>query len=543
MTSSQGPSSADQQPPEGTSPSPARVPLPGSGRTAVPQAAVPVDGPVHEPVDGPIGGPVHEPADGSEVVTVTVVLRRRAPLPAVESLPGPLGSDSMADRFGAAPEDVAAVTQALEASGLRVDSVSVASRTLRVTGTVDVLSGFFGTRLYRSTVAGQEGTYRTRHGELSVPADLHGLVVAVLGLDDRPQAFPRSERAARAATSYTAPELAELYGMPDSDGAGQTIAIIELGGGFARSDLNHYFAGLGLRTPTVTAVGIDGATNAPGQDPASDGEVLLDIEVAGGIAPGAHQVVYFAPNTDAGFLDAVTAATHATPTPVAISISWGQSEDQWTAQARTAMDDAFADAAAAGITVTCAAGDSGSGDTDPAGGDHVDFPASSPHVLGCGGTTLRATDGKVVSETVWSSGGATGGGVSDVFPLPSWQARAGVPARPRGGRGVPDVAAVADPDTGYAVYIDGSPAVYGGTSAVAPLWAGLVARVAHLAGGPPGFVQPALYAGAVAGEASAALRDITRGSNGAFRAGPGWDACTGLGVPDPATATTLGTPA
>ena len=430
------------------------------------------------------------------------------------------------------------MSRVLEAAGLSIESSSPASRTLRVTGTVDELSSFFGTRLYEATVPGHEGTFRTRHGELTVPAALGEIVVAVLGLDDRPQAYPRSERAPRAGTSFTPPQLAALYGMPESDGAGQTIAIIELGGGFAQSDLHHYFAGLGLPTPSVKAVGVDGAKNVPGKDPkGADGEVLLDIEVAGGIAPAAHQVVYFAPNTDAGFLDAVTTAAHATPRPVAISISWGQSEDQWTAQARTAMDDAFADAAALGITVTCAAGDSGSGDTDPSAGNHVDFPASSPHALGCGGTTLTTSGGKIASETVWNSSGSTGGGVSDVFPTPAWQAGVGVPAR---GRGVPDVAAVADPNTGYAVYVDGKAAVYGGTSAVAPLWAGLVARIAHLAGEPPGFVQPALYAGAAPGKASTALRDITTGNNGAFRAGPGWDACTGLGVPEPATAKVLG---
>lgn len=480
-----------------------------------------------------------DPVDGAAAATVTVVLRRRAPLPAVESMGRPLGGEELAERFGARPDDVATVARELEAAGLAVDASAPGSRNLRVTGTVDELSAFFGTRLYPHIAPGEDA-FRVRHGELSVPVGLSDIVVAVLGLDDRPQASPRVQRAAAPATSYTPPQLAALYGMPDADGAGQTIAIIELGGGYTSSDLDHYFASLDLPAPSVTAVGVDGATNAPGADPdGADGEVLLDIEVAGGIAPGAAQVVYFAPNTDAGFLDAVAAATDATPTPVAISISWGQSEDQWTAQARAAMDDAFADAAALGITVTCAAGDTGSGDSDPSGGNHVDFPASSPHVLACGGTTLHAIGGTVASETVWSSSGSTGGGVSDVFPVPAWQVDAGVPERAGGGRGVPDVAAVADPNTGYEVYVHGSAAVYGGTSAVAPLWAGLVARIAQLAA-PPGFVHPALYAGAAPGRPSAALRDIVSGSNGAFEAGPGWDACTGLGVPEPATASALG---
>ena len=167
---------------------------------------------------------------------------------------------------------------------------------------------------------------------------------------------------------------------------------------------------------------------------------MLDIEVAGALAPGADQVVYFAPNTDAGFVDAISEAAHADPTPVAISISWGLSEDGWTAQARTAMDDAMADAAALGVTVTAAAGDDGSSDRTSDGQVHVDFPASSPHALACGGTRLQAdpADGSVTSETVWNNGtgnGATGGGVSGVFGLPVWQRTSASRARRRAAPG------------------------------------------------------------------------------------------------------------
>jgi kumamolisin len=295
----------------------------------------------------------------------------------------------------------------------------------------------------------------------------------------------------------------------------------------------------------VTAASVDGAANQPGQDPnGNDGEVLLDIEVAGAVAPGAVQVVYFAPNTDQGFVDAVTTAVHATPTPTVVSISWGQSEDSWTAQARAALDQAMADAAALGVTVCAAAGDSGS--SDGQSGTHVDFPASSPHALACGGTSLRgnAGTGVISSETVWndgSSGGATGGGVSDTFPVPSWQTAAGVPARggaaagSAAGRGVPDVAGCADPATGYQVRVDGQSMVVGGTSAVAPLWAGLISRMAQSTGKPFGLLQPVLYAGVTAGTAAPGFRDITSGSNGDYSAGPGWDACTGLGSPEGST--------
>jgi kumamolisin len=284
---------------------------------------------------------------------------------------------------------------------------------------------------------------------------------------------------------------------------------------------------------------VDGAANAPGQDPnGADGEVLLDIEVAGALAPGAHLVVYFAPNTDAGFVDALSQAAHADPTPAAISISWGLNEDQWTEQAKAALDAALVDAAALGVTVTVAAGDDGSTDRATDGGAHVDFPAASPHALACGGTRLQADPGTgtVGAETVWNNGtgaGATGGGVSTSFTLPSWQAHAGVPrVKGRAGRGVPDVAGVADPQTGYRVLVDGRSMVIGGTSAVAPLWAALVARLVQATGRKLGLIQPTLYGTAPAGQVPPGFRDVTAGSNGAYRAGPGWDACTGLGVPD-----------
>jgi kumamolisin len=356
-----------------------------------------------------------------------------------------------------------------------------------------------------------------------------------------PAADPAAAPAA-APASFTPPQIAGLYQFPaGTDGTGQRIAILELGGGFGPSDLDAYFSGLGITAPSVTAAGVDGAVNQPGQDPGGDdGEVLLDIEVAGAIAPGAPQTVYFAPNTDRGFVDAVSAAVHATPTPTVISISWGQSEDSWTAQARSALDAAIADAAALGVTVCAAAGDSGSTDTVSDGANHADFPASSPHVLACGGTSLQGNPatGAITSEVVWNDGpgrGSTGGGVSDVFPLPSWQAAAGVPVRAgtgaTSGRGVPDVAGNADPATGYQVLVDGQRMVVGGTSAVAPLWAALVSRLAQAKGGSFGLLQPWLYAGVTAGTAAAGFRDITSGSNGAYAAGPGWDACTGLGSP------------
>ncbi|GAB3558152.1 S53 family peptidase [Spelaeicoccus albus] len=510
--------------------------------------------------------------DKSERIGLTVLLRRKAELPDDVMAAGALTPAELAESYGASDADIGAVTAALTSAGLAVTAVDPGARTMRVEGPAGALATTFGVRLNRAESAdpatGRPMTHRHREGTLSVPSGLRDVVTGVFGLDDRPQSRAHSWASAKPDASYTPLDLAKIYSMPDGDGAGQSIGIIELGGGFGDDDLTHYFSHLGIDKPKVTAVGVDGAKNNPGKDPkGADGEVLLDIEIAGAIAPKADIVVYFGPNTDDGFIDAVSKAVHADPTPAAISISWGQSEDAWTAQARGALDDAFADAAALGVCVTAAAGDHGSSDAADTGsadtgaaGPHVDFPASSPHALACGGTTLHADadTGTVTSETVWNvqGGGATGGGVSDVFDQPKWQADAGVPPRKgastatsaeastgKGGRGVPDVAATADPNTGYQVYVDGKSAVYGGTSAVAPLWAGLLTRIAanaagsdgSAAGSPgkrPGLIHPVIYKGVTPGHTTDGFRDITSGSNGAYESGPGWDACTGLGVPD-----------
>jgi kumamolisin len=491
------------------------------------------------------------PVNPAERIEVTIVTRRAGDLPRTSAgVPSRLTRDQLRESYGSSPADqdqVAAVLASLSPD-LEITSRDPGSRRMTVAGPAGALATAFGTELSVGTSTSPSGTqvaHRYRTGDLEIPAELSGIIVAVLGLDNRPQAAPHyrfaQAGAAAAAVSYTPPQVASVYQFPaGTDGTGQTIGIIELGGGFGQSDLASYFASLGIATPSVTAVGVDGATNVAGQDPqGADGEVLLDIEVVGSVAPGAAQLVYFAPNTDQGFTDAVTNAVHAQPTPVAVSISWGGPESSWTAQSMTALDEAIADGVALGVTVCVAAGDNGSGDGVTDGKPHVDFPASSPHALACGGTSLQAdtATGAVTSETVWndgSSGGSTGGGVSAQFPLPAWQANAGVPAAPGGtaGRGVPDVAGNADPETGYQVLIDGQQTVIGGTSAVAPLWAALAGRLAQSLGGRLGLVQTALYAGGAPGTAEAGLRDITQGSNGAYSASPGWDACTGLGVPE-----------
>ena len=498
--------------------------------------------------------------DTSERAELTLVLRRRAELPAgIVEGPTVLTSEQLAEQYGADPADVDLVRQTLTGLGLEIAAVYPASRRIMVAGTLGQLSSAFGAELRQVSSPAPKGhgtiVHRYREGPLFVPAPLAGVVLAVLGLDDRPQARPhfrtRDAAAARGHT-YSPNQVADIYQFPaGTTGAGQTIAVIELGGGYSDSDLDAYFGGLGIPVPSVTAVGVDGGSNDPGSDPnGADVEVALDIDVIGAAAPGAAQVVYFAPNSDSGFIDAISEAAQATPAPIAISISWGQSEDSWTAQGRSAMDAAMADAAALGITVCVASGDNGSGDAVDDGQPHVDYPASSPHALGCGGTTLLAdpATGVINSEVVWNETaageGATGGGVSDHYALPSWQADAGVPPRAdgspgspgspgaAGGRGVPDVAGNADPVTGYQIYSGGKARVVGGTSAVAPLWAALVSRLAEATGQRFGLIQTLLYAGATPGASMAGFRDITSGNNGAYAAGPGWDACSGLGSPD-----------
>jgi kumamolisin len=501
------------------------------------------------------------PVARDERFEVTVRVRRRAPMASLaeralqgEDLPAArryVTREQLAKSHGADPADLARVEAFARDHGLAVVGASAARRSVFLAGTAAQFEAAFGTRIEHYESRGC--TYRGRSGPITVPDEIADVVEGVFGIDDRPAAQPHFQRRleppgnARAAPrngSFTPPQLAKLYGFPaDADGAGECIGIIELGGGYRAADIHAYFESIGLPTPRVTTVRVDNATNHPTNAQSADGEVMLDIEVAAGIAPAAHIAVYFAPNTDKGFLDAITYAIHdAENKPSVISISWGNAEKDWTRQAMTSFDEEFQSATALGVTVCCAAGDAGSGDENPDGGAnpdglaHADFPGSSPYVLCCGGTRLSAQGTKIASEKVWNEDpqrSATGGGVSDVFALPAYQRAAGVPpsANPgkRRGRGVPDVAAVADPQTGYRVRVDGEEGVIGGTSAVAPLWAGLIALCNQKVGAPAGFIHPLLY-GSHGGKS--VFRDITEGNNGAYRAKAGWDACTGWGSPD-----------
>jgi kumamolisin len=497
-------------------------------------------------------GPV--PAD--ERFEVTVRIRRKAPL-AVSSHSVKAGGglqsrayltrEQYAASHGASDADIARVVEFARQAGLVVVETSSARRSVFLSGTAQQFAETFGTSIEQVEL--DTGVARRRTSPIRLPAELADIVEGVFGISDTPTAVPhfqpRTAAAARAGagTSFMPADLAKLYNFPAGlNGAGQCIGIIELGGGYRTADIKNYFQRMKLPLPHVKTISVDGAKNRPTTADSADGEVMLDIEVAAAIAPKALIAVYFAPNTDKGFLDAITMAIHdAVNKPSVISISWGNPEKNWTEQAMTSFDEAFQAAAALGVTICCAAGDAGSGDENPDYGTpdglaHADFPGSSPSVLCCGGTRLSATNGKISAETVWNEDplrSAGGGGVSDFFALPAYQAAAGVPpsANPGGriGRGVPDVAADADPATGYEVRVDGQNTVFGGTSAVAPLWAGLIALMNQKLKKPVGFLNPLLYDAAVHKEA---FHDITVGDIGAYAAKAGWDPCTGWGTPN-----------
>ncbi len=513
---------------------------------------------------------------------VTVMVRRKNVLPDVREH-GKLklnqrtyiSRETLASTYGADPADLAKVASFAREHNLKVVESDPAKRHVILSGTAANYDRAFGValKMYKS----HETTYRGREGDILLPESLSGIVTSVTGLDNRPFARPHfrihREDKAKSVTAgshgvgkphasaapvpagFSPVQLAQLYNFVPSNGTGQTIAILELGGGYHPAELNTYFQNIGINPPNVsTASYTGGGTNSPGTNAFAqdnpDVEVALDIEVAGGIAPGAKIVVYFAPDaTDQSFLGAISAIVHDTVNnPNIVSISWGGPEDTASGQFQTEFDQILQAAVQLGMTVCVAAGDSGSADfaaNDPNwdGKTHVDFPASDPNVLACGGTQITVTGNAISKEVVWHDGtnDGTGGGVSRVFAQPTYQVgvedQAAVdPAGPVM-RGVPDVAGDAAPGSGYQVLCDGQsfpdasqgvPPV-GGTSAVAPLWAGLVACLNQSLGKPVGFLNPLIYA---IPTSASAFNDITIGNNGKYKAGPGWDPCTGLGSPN-----------
>lgn len=532
--------------------------------------------------------------DPKERMTITVKVRERPTGKDIRSHARDIGAtpirerrylthEEFATQHGANPDDLAKVAAFAHNHGLTIVESSIPQRSVKLSGTVEAFGIAFGVKLARYEA--KKVRYRGRTGSIYVPSELAEIVESVMGFDNRPVAKPHYRRrqavvgakqaiGARNASdgSLSALDVAKLYNFPKNlDGTGQCIALIELndidtntnavtGTGFAATDLQTYFTNLNIPVPQVVALSVDGGANTPGADADSDGEATLDIEVAGAVAPGAKIAVYFSPNTDQGFSDAVAQAIHdSANSPSVISISWGGSEDLATQQYLDVMDKTIASAALLGITVCVATGDNGSADMVPQtciqpndpnpptpwdGVPHADFPASSPHSLACGGTRLVGSGTTINSETVWNDGcrGGGGGGISNKFPRPDYQTGIKMPSSPTGfnGRGLPDVAGNADPATGYQIFLGGNNGVIGGTSAVAPLWAALIALINQgrvKAGGKTvGFLNPLIYNSSVA--SSRAFNDIVVGNNdltgtlnGLYSAGLAWDACTGWGSP------------
>lgn len=496
-----------------------------------------------------------------EQVEVTVTIAGPA-LPQADGAAGSLSREQLANRYGADPETIRKVSDVISGLGLTVLDASALTRSLRVSGTAAQMEAAFRPGLATYTNAGQ-GQFRGREGELQIPAELDGLITGVYGLDQRRVARRRLSVTTTASAEPLSPaQIASHYNFPAGSGAGQTVAIAEFGGGYFLSDLEAFCAKQGTAVPTVTAVGVNGTKvltlaeiqQLPAQQQQQQlddsVEVNMDVQIIAGLAPGAEIVVYFSSFDQKGWIDLINEVITGTPaSAVTLSISWGLAEDDpdWSAGAVQAIDQQLQAAAAIGITVCAAAGDDGSADQETDGRAHVDFPGSSPHALAVGGTMLNGT-----TDVVWwqtpgertnNGGGATGGGVSTVFPRPSWQDVSVTSINPDSidGRVVPDVAALAGPPF-YDLIFMGKDSPNGGTSAATPTWAALLALMAGAQQHPwkPLFLPPLLYQDGSGGQSVGAIgcTDVTSGNNVSstlgkgYDAGPGFDAVSGWGVPD-----------
>jgi kumamolisin len=417
------------------------------------------------------------------------------------------------------------------ANGLAVRDVDLTSRRVVLEAPARHIADVFGTtlRLYHDG----ERQFRARSGSLEVPRAIAPWTRAVLGFDERPQVRPLNGNADGNGLWPT--EIAALYGIPlDRDVSSQCVGIVALGGGYLPADLSAALAAMGRHDRTVVEQSVGGAVNRFGGGTPADKEIALDLQIIAGLLPAARIVVYFAGNNTRLLADAVhQAVLDEVNRPQVLSISWGSAETYWNDGGRDAVQAALSDAVRRQISVVVAAGDELAGSGVPDGKAHVWFPASSPYVLGCGGTAVALAGGAIANESVWKDGVAgTGGGVSDAYPIPDFQTGIALPASVstgKAGRGVPDVAALAARSPGYRTVLNGQPVPQSGTSAGTPLWAALIAIANAQRSAPIGLVNPYLYA------APDVLRPITVGDNKSnnigYVAGDGWSACTGLGVP------------
>ena len=440
-------------------------------------------------------------------------------------------------------------------SNLTISDMHQGAGVVKLIGTVLQWNSLFNITVI--AVTDTDRTYYTHNNLLTIPAEIINVVESIAGLDNKgtfkhhavtlkPDAVSNA-----AAIPLTPAQVAQAYGFPAGDGYGGCLGLIELGGGFTDQNLISTFETIqGLSyAPNVTFFSVDSAVNTPGLSSDSGNnsiEVMLDIAVASGIVPQAKTVVYTAPNTYQGFIDCFTSAINdKTNSPSVLSCSWGAIETSYGVYA-VSMNSAFQSAAVLGISIFTASGDSGSYDYN--GFSYVksvDFPASSPYITGVGGTTLTLSGSSISSEVGWNSnGGGSGGGLSTVYTLlPSWQTGLSYKNYSSGTtanltvRGVPDVAANADPSSGYKFYVgtdNGLVGPIGGTSAAAPLWAGYICLLTVLTGKRFGFINSFLYSN------TSVCRDIISGNNqvsaigaaSGYSATVGWDAVTGLGSPN-----------
>jgi len=503
-------------------------------------------------------------ADPDEWLELAIKLRRKKALPEPGSGGGAKGVKALsrADlqaQYGTDPADIEKVRTALTGLGMKILKEDATTCTVRAGGTAAVVESIFQVRLFH--YSHPRGNYRGRKGDIHVPAELAGIILAVFGLDNRKLVKRRplrrrttsltlAQRAAADRSWFYPAELATIYSFPSGDGAGQTVGLLEFGGGFFADDLAAFCQNANISVPTVNLVSVN---NTPtNQRDGAEGEVMLDVEVVAGVCPRANIVVYFSTFDEGGWVSAIDTAIHDQQNPISVlSISWGYAEDApgaWTDGALDAINDSLKSAALLGVTVCVAAGDDGSDDEVGDGHAHVDFPSSSPYVLAVGGTTLKRSSTGVITETAWKdgdglrkdNGGSTGGGVSTYFDRPDWQTVSIDSVNPgsKVGRIVPDVAADASASTGYWMVVDGQGGASGGTSASAPLWASLIALLNVSLGKPVGYLNPLLYQAGADGKTlgQTGCRDITSGNNatasiGGYSAGAGYDAVTGWGVP------------
>jgi len=429
------------------------------------------------------------------------------------------GRKELALQTGADDGDVERFTAYCKAFGITI--VESHWRSLVVSGPLDRLVEAFG-----ATVAtffdGEGKRFRHRSGALHAGRDVAAMVRGIFGLHQ----WPRSRRIGslqRHETPLMASDVAKRYDFPDGDGSGQTIGILQFRGEFKPDDFDLCMRAQGVSPSRPVVKRVDGAAIAHEFETTKDLEAALDAQVVASLAPGARIVLYEAPDDERGFLDAIrTALFDEEYAPSILSISYGWPEFLWTPAALDVLNDLFAVAALLGVSVFCSSGDNGA-ELDYDGKPHVLAPASSPYVQACGGTTIAA-GGDAGTEAAWEK---SGGGFSDRLEVPSWQTAVAAAAAKdgvRAGRGVPDVAAQQDP--GYCVYLNATELCMGGTSAVAPMWAALAARINQRLGVRVGFFAPLLYE-----RAADAMRDVSQGNNGRYEAAVGWDPCTGLGVP------------